>query len=228
MTPVPISRYVAFGLIATTGVLADLSSKSRVFAVLGYPQRSTEPFFEGAVTFRLYTSLNEGALWGMGQGYAWLFAALSLVAVIGVVYWLFFRGAAVSWWLTVSLALIMSGTLGNLYDRLALHGCVHPVDDQPWHARARVRRGAGGQPDTPPGRRAEAGDGEGWEAAGRSGGAGRADGLRGSDLATSLDVEQCASPVGGTAGDGPRRQSSSRRGSLARVWIQLAGESQDP
>ena len=134
MTPVPTSRYVAFGLIAATGLLADLSSKSRVFAALGYPQRGTEPFFEGAVTFRLYTSLNEGALWGMGQGYAWLFAALSLVAVIGVVYWLFFRGAAVSWWLTVSLALIMSGTLGNLYDRLALHGCVHPVDDQPWHA----------------------------------------------------------------------------------------------
>ena len=37
-------------------------------------------------------------------------------------FWLFIRGEARSWWLTVSLGFIMAGTLGNLYDRLGLHG----------------------------------------------------------------------------------------------------------
>ena len=64
------------------------------------------------------------ALWGIGQGYTWIFAILSAVAVVGVLYWLFALGAANSWWLTLSLALIMAGTLGNLYDRLGLHGCI--------------------------------------------------------------------------------------------------------
>ncbi len=73
--------------------------------------------------FRLYTSFNEGALWGIGQGFTAVFAGLSLLAIVGIVLWLFaFRGAA-SLWLTVTLGLVMSGTLGNLYDRLGWHGC---------------------------------------------------------------------------------------------------------
>jgi signal peptidase II len=83
------------------------------------------------VKFRLYTSFNPGALWGIGQEHTWLFASLSIVAIAGVVYWLFVRRAAVSWWLTVSLSLILGGTLGNLFDRVSLHGYTdlngHPI-----------------------------------------------------------------------------------------------------
>ncbi len=127
MKRVPANRYVCFLMLSVSGLICDLYSKHAVFTDLGYPGQSSEwveQYFGGWSTFRLYTSFNEGALWGIGQGYTWFFAALSVLAVAGVLYWLFYLGAAQSWWLTVSLALIMSGTLGNLYDRVGLHGCV--------------------------------------------------------------------------------------------------------
>lgn len=134
MTRVPANRYLVFFLLAAAGVTGDLYSKQVVFADIGYPYKNSKPFFEGWISFRYHTSFNEGALWGVGQGYVGLFAALSCVAIAGVIYWLFVHGAAVSLWLTVSLAFIMSGTLGNLYDRLGLHGCIKPETDGPWYA----------------------------------------------------------------------------------------------
>ena len=77
--------------------------------------------------FSLTTSLNEGALFGMGQGMTLVFAGLSLLAAAGIFYWLIFAGAGRDLWLTVALALIMAGIGGNLYDRLGLPGLV-------WHA----------------------------------------------------------------------------------------------
>lgn len=67
----------------------------------------------------------------MGQGFAWAFALLSVVAFVGIVFWLFARSAAQSLWLTISLALVSGGTLGNLYDRLGLHGIIVPGRAEP-------------------------------------------------------------------------------------------------
>ena len=47
-----------------------------------------------------------------------LTAGLSVAAAIGIIYWLFFVGAARDWLLTVSLACVTAGIFGNLYDRL--------------------------------------------------------------------------------------------------------------
>lgn len=124
MVKVPLDRYVTFAVIALTGVWWDLYSKWSVFQQLGYPGKSTwesrplGSFFR----FQLQTSFNRGALAGIGQEYTGVLALLSIVAAIGVVVWLFWFKAAVSRWLTVSLALVFAGTLGNLYDRLGLHG----------------------------------------------------------------------------------------------------------
>jgi signal peptidase II len=121
MSDLPANRAIWFSAIALTGLASDLVSKQWVFGALGLPGQAP-PFFEGWCSFRFYTSVNEGALWGMGQGLTWLFAALSVVAVIGVLTWLFKYGAAKSLWLTVALSLILAGTSGNLFDRLGLHG----------------------------------------------------------------------------------------------------------
>lgn len=125
LNEVPISRHVVF-LVLVVGLLAwDLFSKWWVFETLGYELRQSDSWLVwlwGKNVFRLMTSFNHGALWGVGQGYSALFATLSVVAVVAVLGWLFvFRGAQ-SWWLTIALAFVMSGTLGNLYDRLGLHG----------------------------------------------------------------------------------------------------------
>ena len=128
MRSVSPSRYFLFGLLVTAGLITDLWSKGAVFADLGVGGQSdwVRRWFEGWLQFRFHTTFNHGALWGVGQGLTWLFASLSVVAALGVLYWLFIYGAARSWWLTTALALIMSGTLGNLYDRLGWHGHIAP------------------------------------------------------------------------------------------------------
>lgn len=122
----PRGRLWLFAAISALTLGLDLGSKSVVFAKLGVFQRTGWLFDIAGTRFELQTSLNRGALWGLGQGYALWFAALSVLAFIGIVYWLFIHGAAKSAWLTVALAFVSGGTLGNLYDRLGLHGVAFP------------------------------------------------------------------------------------------------------
>lgn len=131
----PASRYAVFVLILASALAWDLYSKNWVFSTLGFPHRQAQwewetPFLWGKFNITLFTSFNNGALWGMGQGHGWLFAILSVAASALVGYVLFVRGAARSLWLTVSLALIGSGALGNLYDRMYWHNC-RDIDGNP-------------------------------------------------------------------------------------------------
>jgi signal peptidase II len=125
MRQVPISRLVVFLSIAGAGCLVDLTSKWWIFDRLGMPGGQTWWFWEPY--FGLQTSTNEGALFGIGQGKVWIFAAASGIAIVGISWWLFIAGAARDWLLTVALALVMGGVLGNLHDRLGLW----PVPDAP-------------------------------------------------------------------------------------------------
>ncbi len=131
---IPLNRYLVFLAIAGGGFGVDIWSKSAVFTKLGYPGKFTEPFIEGWLEFRFYTSFNHGALWGMGQGYSLFFAALSFIAIFGISFWLFVKRAAIFWWINIALALIMAGILGNLYDRMGLHGYINPKTDAPYQA----------------------------------------------------------------------------------------------
>lgn len=131
---IPINRYVTFLTLAGCGFALDIWSKSAVFSKLGYPGGYTEPFLDGWLKFRFYTSFNHGALWGMGQGYSLVFAGLSFIAIFTISYWLFVKRAALSWWINVALGLVMSGILGNLYDRMGLHGYLDPQTEKPIQA----------------------------------------------------------------------------------------------
>src|SRR5688500_3806940 len=104
MQPVPQNRYVVFGAIAVLGCLADLATKKWIFSRLGMPGGDTIWVIPGIFGFQ--TSLNQGALFGIGQGMVWLFAVLSIAASIGIVVWLFYYGAARDWLLTVALGAI--------------------------------------------------------------------------------------------------------------------------
>lgn len=131
--PLPKNRMPIFVVITVVCLVVDLWSKSAVFESFGV-HNGTDWLLDSWVRFRLFTSLNEGALWGMGQGFAWVFALLSVAAFCGIVYWLFAKKAAESLWLTVSLASVSGGTLGNLYDRLGLHGEIPPGRSEPLKA----------------------------------------------------------------------------------------------
>lgn len=118
MSGIPRSRYVLFAVIAAGGLALDLWSKGWMFARLGLPGGDTEWIWPQYFGFQ--TSLNEGALFGLGQGKVWLFATLSIAAALAIIVWLFVVGAARDRLLTVALAGVFAGVLGNLYDRLGL------------------------------------------------------------------------------------------------------------
>lgn len=114
---------VLFLAIASGGLALDLWSKAWVFETLGMPGPGSEMILVEGV-FHLQTSLNEGALFGIGQGAGTLFVTLSGLAVIGIILWLFRWGGISDRLMTLALACIMAGTLGNLYDRLGLPGLI--------------------------------------------------------------------------------------------------------
>jgi signal peptidase II len=124
---VPLSRYLVFFSLAAGGCVLDLATKTWMFAWLDMPDPRREPWWVWKDVFGFQTNLNEGALFGMGQGFWPLFAALSIAAGIGILIWLFGVGAARDWLLTVALALVTIGILGNLYDRLGLPGLTWPA-----------------------------------------------------------------------------------------------------
>lgn len=122
----PPSRYIVFFSLAIGLCAADLASKSWVFAWLGMPGQDARIWWLWEGVFGFQTSLNEGALFGFGQGLTMLFAALAVAALVGILIWLFAAGAAQDWLLTVALGFVTAGILGNLYDRLGFPGLVWP------------------------------------------------------------------------------------------------------
>jgi signal peptidase II len=115
-------RYVVFGVLAVGGVTADLFTKHRVFAARGWEQFGQVHWIVDGY-FGIETSVNHGALFGLGSGYTSGFVLLSFVALLAISYFVLFRSAALDLALTSALGLVTGGILGNLYDRLGL-----------WHA----------------------------------------------------------------------------------------------
>jgi signal peptidase II len=70
--------------------------------------------------------VNNGALFGLGQGYEvhanGFFAVVSVVAAIAIAAWSFRRTTVGDRWLCAALGMILAGTLGNLYDRIVFGG----------------------------------------------------------------------------------------------------------
>ena len=118
--------WLLFGGIAAAAAVIDLVTKSLLFARLGMPGlRPGIAIVPGMLT--LETNLNEGALFGMGQGMGLFFAGVSVVAIAGIVAVMSRRGTRDDPWLVLALGLVTGGIIGNLYDRLGLPGLE-------WHA----------------------------------------------------------------------------------------------
>ncbi len=112
-------RYALFFALAIGGCTADLLTKHWVFQWRGMPRPGNEWWLiEGYVGIE--TALNPGALFGMGRGYGFVFASLSIMAAVGVLAWLHFGRAARDLLLTIALGCVLGGIFGNLYDRLGL------------------------------------------------------------------------------------------------------------
>jgi signal peptidase II len=128
MAEFPRSRLLLFVLPALVGVAVDLATKAWLFSWAELRVGHIYWLWPKYAGFQII--LNEGALFGMGQGMVGLFVALSVAAAIAIPIWLFWFGAARDAWLTFALGCVMGGVLGNLFDRLGMHGEVWPPDHE--------------------------------------------------------------------------------------------------
>lgn len=117
---IPTSRVLWFWSLGLLGCSVDLLTKYLVFRHPGLHRGSEWWLWENHVGIQ--KSLNEGALFGMGQGSVWLFALFAVVAAVAIPVWLFRHGAASDRGLTTALGCVMGGVVGNLVDRLGLPG----------------------------------------------------------------------------------------------------------
>ena len=123
------SKYAAFRHIADTPVVL---SREEVLATqqLGRLLPAHEPVVVVPNLLELTLVLNPGAVFGIGAGKRWFFVVFTVFAVV-LATWLFAKKtAARDWWAHLAFALVVSGGLGNLYDRVR-YACVrdflHPL-----------------------------------------------------------------------------------------------------
>ena len=116
--PTLAGRLILFLTISAGGLIADLLTKSYMFEELGLPHETIgvdwwiiENFFG------FQTAVNQGALFGMGQGGSSIFALFSVIAFTAILFWLVRGEAWKSRFLTICLACITGGVIGNFYDR---------------------------------------------------------------------------------------------------------------
>ena len=107
--------YVIYSLVIVLGIVIDQISKLIVVKFL--KPIDDFPLWEGV--FHLNYHENRGAAFGMLADNRWVFIVISTVAILGMGLYLFF-GRANSTLMGISMALIISGGIGNMIDRLAL------------------------------------------------------------------------------------------------------------
>jgi signal peptidase II len=109
---------------AAGGLALDLWSKSAAFPAAINPNSTTNGLHPNEPGLALIpkvlsfiTTVNHGAVFGMGQGYGPVFVLFSFIAIT-VILMVFASSGPRQYVLHVALGLITAGALGNLYDRI--------------------------------------------------------------------------------------------------------------
>ncbi len=107
------ASHLRFWIVAVLGLTADLLSKYEAFFKLR--QGGSVSLIPDVLDF--HTTMNPGALFGIGAGRTELFLIASVVALV-LVLWMFAQCPARRWMTQIALAGILAGALGNMYDRI--------------------------------------------------------------------------------------------------------------
>jgi len=107
--------------------VADQYTKQLI--VLNFAERE---ILEIIPYFNLTLAYNPGAAFSFladqGGWQIYFFTIISSLISLVLFYWLYTLNAKKDWWLSISLSLILSGALGNLYDRVTLEKVVDFLD----------------------------------------------------------------------------------------------------
>jgi signal peptidase II len=110
---------LVFVFCCVLGLLIDLLTKSFVFqhfAQYTHNELGRYELIRGVLGINL--TWNSGIIWGMFQGNNAIFLIVSFLA-IPLILAMWFLMEEANWFVSVGLGLILAGTLGNLYDRIA-------------------------------------------------------------------------------------------------------------
>jgi signal peptidase II len=129
------AAWLRFLIPTFVGLAADLALKGWAFPdgvptdpLVGAgrtPAGFTQPDVIIPGVLRFTTTVNHGAVFGIGQGYVLVFLGFSLVA-LGIILSVFLTSFSRQRVVHVALGLITAGALGNLWDR-AIHGGVRDM-----------------------------------------------------------------------------------------------------
>jgi signal peptidase II len=114
-------QHLYFVGLALLAFAVDCASKFWIFSWRGWPNMEQEVWWLIPNYLGVQTSVNHGALFGMGAGYTTGFALLSFVALGVIFYFAFRRYESLDTLMFYTLAFVSAGILGNLYDRLGLY-----------------------------------------------------------------------------------------------------------
>ncbi|MBY0589298.1 signal peptidase II [bacterium] len=118
------SAWFWFWGTALVGLIADLGSKSAVFAWLGFPSEQVAVVIPGWLQF--VTRLNNGGIWSIGAEYGLQMNSLLIgfcsVASVLILIWAYFGIRPRERVFPLVLGAIMAGAMGNLHDRIFFEG----------------------------------------------------------------------------------------------------------
>ena len=116
-----IAEYILYSAIIIGGILIDQLTKFLVSEFMHIGQ--SIPIIKNFL--HLTYTTNDGAAFGMMDGARWLFIAISVIAIIAFAAYLYL-GHAESTLYAVAIAMVVSGGIGNMIDRVGLGFYVNP------------------------------------------------------------------------------------------------------
>ena len=123
MKKLSIKKYAFFSLIILLGIGIDQLVK--LLCVKFLKPVVTVPIIEDVI--HLTYVENRGAAFGMFADSRWVFMIISSVAIVGMLFYLY-AGFAQNKLYEISIAMIVSGGIGNMIDRILLGYVVDMID----------------------------------------------------------------------------------------------------
>ncbi len=123
MKKLSIKKYTLFSVIILLGIGIDQLTK--LLAVKFLKPIPTFPIIEDVV--HLTYVENRGAAFGMLSDSRWVFMLVSSVVIVGMLIFLY-SGLASNLLYEISVAMVISGGIGNMIDRIALGYVVDMLD----------------------------------------------------------------------------------------------------
>ena len=116
-------EYIVYSAIIVVGIILDQLTKFLVFKFMDLYE--SIPLIKGFL--HLTYTTNDGAAFGMmdDPDQRWIFLTVSTIAIIGFMVYLYL-GHAENWLSGISIAMVVSGGIGNMIDRFGIGFYVNP------------------------------------------------------------------------------------------------------